>query len=97
MVLTVSVSNSRPSIINDRNRNHVEIRIIISDSFQFSVFLGLIFVCELAGGIAAYVLRGEVEGIVNENMKTSLKLFNESGHGGVTDTWNIMQHDVSFH
>jgi len=60
----------------------------------FSVFLGLIFVCELAGGIAAYVLRGEVEGIVNENMKTSLKLFNESGHGGVTDTWNIMQHDL---
>jgi len=60
----------------------------------FSVLLGLIFVCELAGGIAAYVLRGQVESIINTNMKASLNNYNVTGYGGVTQTWDIMQHEL---
>lgn len=47
--------------------------------------------CELAGGIAAYVLRGQVESIINTNMKASLDNYNVTGYGGVTQTWDIMQ------
>lgn len=60
----------------------------------FSVLLGLIFVCELAGGIAAYVLRGEVDKIVNENMQKSLNHYNQTAHGGVTETWDVTQHKL---
>ncbi len=51
--------------------------------------------CELAGGIAAYVLRGEVDKIVNENMQKSLNHYNQTGHGGVTETWDVTQHKVT--
>lgn len=60
----------------------------------FSVFLGLIFVCELAGGIAAYVLRGEVNRVLKEAMTTGLGQYNATGHGGVTETWDVLQHEV---
>jgi hypothetical protein len=52
-------------------------------------------VCELAGGIAAYVLRGEVDKIVNENMQKSLNHYNQTAHGGVTETWDVTQHKVT--
>ena len=51
--------------------------------------------CELAGGIAAYVLRGEVDNIVNENMQKSLNHYNQTAHGGVTETWDVTQHKVT--
>jgi hypothetical protein len=59
------------------------------------VFLALIFICEIAGGIAAYVLRSDVDTVLTENMNKALNQYNATDHGGVTDTWNIMQHEVT--
>ena len=73
----------------------------ICDSFfelfllkQFSVFLAIIFVCELAGGIAAYVLRTDVDVVLNESMTKALQQYNVTGHDGVTHTWDVLQHEV---
>lgn len=60
----------------------------------FSVLLGLIFICELAGGIAAYVLRNDVDVVLTENMYKAQQQYNATGHEGVTETWNIMQNEV---
>jgi len=60
----------------------------------FAVFLGLIFVCEVAGGIAAYVLRSDVDVILTENMQKALHQYNAGGHEGVTHTWDVMQHEI---
>lgn len=60
----------------------------------FSIFLALIFICEIAGGIAAYVLRSDVDTVLTENMNKALNQYNATDHGGVTDTWNIMQHEI---
>lgn len=60
------------------------------------MFLALIFICEIAGGIAAYVLRSDVDTVLTENMNKALNQYNATDHGGVTDTWNIMQHEVTF-
>ena len=59
------------------------------------MFLALIFICEIAGGIAAYVLRSDVDTVLTENMNKALNQYNATDHGGVTDTWNIMQHEVN--
>jgi len=63
---------------------------------QFSVFLAVIFICELAGGIAAYVLRNDVDVTLTENMYKAQQQYNVTGHEGVTETWNIMQNEVIF-
>ncbi|XP_046461293.1 CD63 antigen-like [Daphnia pulex] len=60
----------------------------------FSVFLAVIFICELAGGIAAYVLRNDVDVTLTENMYKAQQQYNVTGHEGVTETWNIMQNEV---
>uniref|UniRef100_A0A4V2H919 U24-Liphistoxin-Lth1a_1 n=1 Tax=Liphistius thaleban TaxID=1905330 RepID=A0A4V2H919_9ARAC len=39
----------------------------------FGVLLSLIFIIEIAGGITAYVYKGEVEDFLRKNMMTSLK------------------------
>jgi hypothetical protein len=59
----------------------------------FSVFLAVIFICELAGGIAAYVLRNDVDVTLTENMYKAQQQYNVTGHEGVTETWNIMQNE----
>jgi len=52
----------------------------------FAVLLGIIFVVELAGGIAAYVERGKVEGYMEQNMVASLKNYaNDTAAKGIWD------------
>jgi len=59
----------------------------------FAVLLGVVFVLEIAAGIAAYVMRDKVHGIVEEHMMDSMQNYNATGHEGVTDAWNTMQID----
>lgn len=51
----------------------------------FAVLLGVIFIMEIAGGIAGYVMHNEVENKVGELMKQSLKQYNEG------DVWDKLQ------
>lgn len=57
----------------------------------FAVFLGLIFVLEIAVGIAAYVMRDKVESVVDEKMT---KLMGDySTHESVRNSWDAVQED----
>lgn len=61
----------------------------------FSVLLALIFLLELGAGIGAYMMRQEVRGIIETNMEKGLLNFNKEGYRGVTETWNVVQHEMN--
>ncbi len=63
-------------------------------TLAFSVFLALILVIELGAGIASYAFRKEVGGIIEKNMEKGLQNYGIEGYKGVTETWNIVQHEL---
>jgi len=63
-------------------------------TMTFAVLLGLIFVIELGAGISAYMLRTRVHGIVEANMEKGLLNYKKEGSEGVTQTWDIIQHEL---
>lgn len=63
-------------------------------TMTFAVLLGLIFVIELGAGISAYMLRTRVHGIVEANMEKGLMNYKKEGADGVTQTWDIIQHEL---
>ena len=63
-------------------------------TMTFAILLGLIFVIELGAGISAYMLRTRVHGIVETNMEKGLLNYKVEGSEGVTQTWDIIQHEV---
>ncbi|XP_064597847.1 CD63 antigen-like [Liolophura sinensis] len=57
----------------------------------FAVMLIVIFILELAGGIAGFVLRNSLEGEVRDLMMEAQKNYNDTQHEGVTKTWDEVQ------
>lgn len=64
-------------------------------TMTFSVLLALIFIIELGAGISAYMLRSQVHTIVETNMEKGLLNYGKTGAEGVTETWNIIQHELN--
>lgn len=60
----------------------------------FTILLVFIFLLEMGAGIAAYMLRSDVRGIIEINMERGQQNFNKEGFKGVTETWNIVQHEL---
>lgn len=58
----------------------------------FSVFLMMIFVLEVAAGVAAYVLRDQVEKTVELKLKEGLSLY--STDKDIGKAWDILQQDL---
>jgi CD63 antigen len=63
-------------------------------TLAFSVFLSLILIIELGAGIASYAFRNQVGGIIESNMEKGLMNYGKDGYKGVTETWNIVQHEL---
>jgi len=63
-------------------------------SMTFAVMLGLIFILELAAGIAGYVLRSELEQVIRTHALDGMSHYNETYAEGVTDAWDRMQQDL---
>jgi len=63
-------------------------------TLSFSVLLALILVIELGAGIASYAFREQVGGIIESNMEKGLQNYGKDGYKGVTETWNIVQHEL---
>jgi len=63
-------------------------------TLSFSVFLALILVIELGAGIASYTFRDQVGKIIETNMEKGLQNYGKQGYKGVTETWNIVQHEL---
>jgi CD63 antigen len=66
-------------------------------TIAFSVLLALILVVELGAGIASYAFRDQVGSIIEHNMEKGLKNYGMEGYKGVTETWNIVQHEVVYY
>jgi len=60
----------------------------------FSVLLALIFIIELGAGISGYMMRSQVHEIAETNMEKGLLNYGKEGAQGVTETWNIIQHEL---
>lgn len=63
-------------------------------TLAFSVFLALILLIELGAGIASYTFRDEVGAIIEANMEKGLQNYGKDTYKGVTETWNIVQHEL---
>jgi CD63 antigen len=48
---------------------------------------------EVAAGIAAFVLKGELKTVIQEKMSEGMENYEKSGYEGVTQTWNMIQYD----
>jgi ABC-type transport system involved in multi-copper enzyme maturation permease subunit len=57
-------------------------------AMTFAVLLGLIFILELAAGIAGYILRNEVEQVIKGHAIVGMSHYNMTGSSGVTDAWD---------
>lgn len=62
-------------------------------TMTFAVLLGIIFIMMIAGGIAAYVLRDEIEGEVTKILTDAEKNYESSK--GVQETWDKLQREFS--
>jgi len=60
----------------------------------FAVLLALIFVIELGAGISSYVMRVKLHVIIETDMEKGLMNYNKEGSEGVTQTWDIAQHEL---
>lgn len=60
----------------------------------FAVLLGIIFILEISAGIAAYVLRGEVEAQIETRMQESLIKYDAHNQNIVSQSWDVMQHEL---
>jgi len=60
----------------------------------FAVLLALIFVIELGAGISSYVMRVKLHVIIETDMEKGLMNYNKKGSEGVTQTWDIAQHEL---
>jgi len=60
-------------------------------SMTFAVLLGLIFILELAAGIAGYILRSELEQVIRVHALDGMSHYNMTGSTGVTEAWDQMQ------
>lgn len=64
-------------------------------TMTFAVLLALIFILELAAGIAAYVKRDDIKEVLNTNMQKTMMNYGNPDNKGVTKTWDGMQLEVS--
>jgi len=62
-------------------------------TMSFAVLLAVVFILMIAGGIAAYVLRNEIEGEVNTVLTDAEKNYNKPDATGVTKTWDKLQRE----
>jgi len=63
-------------------------------TLAFSVFLSLILIIELGAGCASYAFRQQVGKIIESNMEKGLQNYAKPSYKGVTETWNIVQHEL---
>jgi hypothetical protein len=59
----------------------------------YAIGLGLLVVCEIAGGIAAAVARNSLENVFRDSANTTFQNYNNSDDTSERDTWNQFQKD----
>lgn len=59
----------------------------------FSLFLIIIFICEVAGGITAYILIGDLNATVSRFMGEAIDKYDPVKDDGFKTTWDFAQHE----
>lgn len=62
---------------------------------SYSWVLGSLFVIELLLGITIFNLHNQVGMFFESSMEAAMKNFHRQGYKGVTETWNVLQHELS--
>lgn len=63
-------------------------------TMTFAVCLAIIFILEIAGGIAGFVLRDKIDDEVKDDLTEAMKNYGKEGHDGVTKTWDKLQEEL---
>jgi len=64
-------------------------------TMSFAVLLAVVFIMMIAGGIAAYVMRNDIETEVTSILSKAQANYNQAGHEGVTKTWDKLQREFT--
>jgi CD63 antigen len=62
--------------------------------YTYASLLLLILIVEIGAGIAAYILQGQLEEVVQTNMMEGMMNYDQPKHDGVTQSWNSMQRNL---
>lgn len=63
-------------------------------TLTFAVLLAVIFLIEVGAGIGAYSARKDVRGTLERHMERGLQNYGRKEYRGVTETWNVVQHEL---
>jgi len=63
--------------------------------YTYSVLLSVILICEIGAGITAFVLKGDLKGVIEKKMVDGMQNYGEPGHEGVTNAWDLLQSDLA--
>ena len=59
--------------------------------YTYAIVLTVIVIVQFGAAIAAFILRGDVEAVIEENMKKGMMNYGKPEHQGVTHTWDLVQ------
>jgi len=62
--------------------------------YTYSVLLVIILIAQVAAGVTAFVLKGDLKTEITKNMNNGLTNYNSSGYEGVTLTWDLVQKEL---
>nr|CAD7401695.1 unnamed protein product [Timema cristinae] len=85
---------SKPKENNTNQQESVATYICIHLASKKKIFLLVIFGLELAGGITGYVLKQDVQSMLEDSLNTTSKQYGPSNKD-ITNAWDIMQNDLS--
>jgi len=59
--------------------------------YTYAVVLGIIVLAQVGAGIAVFVLKGDVETVIEKKMKEGMDNYGKEASKGVSDTWDLVQ------
>merc|ERR1712203_353095 len=62
--------------------------------YTYAFFLAVILVAQIGAGIAAYMLKGDLDAEVVKNMNKGMENYEKPDFDGVTHTWDIVQNEL---
>lgn len=61
----------------------------------YSWVLGTLFLLQLLIGLIIFNMQSQVGRVMEESLEAGMRNFMRAGYKGVTETWNILQHELS--
>eukprot|EP00088_Acartia_fossae_P048720 TRINITY_DN5320_c0_g1_i2.p1 TRINITY_DN5320_c0_g1~~TRINITY_DN5320_c0_g1_i2.p1 ORF type:complete len:236 (+),score=49.67 TRINITY_DN5320_c0_g1_i2:60-767(+) len=62
--------------------------------YTYAFFLVVILIAQIGAGIAAFVLKGELKGVIKNKMIDGMDNYGVEGYEGVTNAWDVIQGDL---